>query len=841
MKLKITCTLLCATQLLVAQTFTEVPLPTQFDEIDRGCIEFADIDGDNDQDLLITGAAAESSIATLYRNNGSGKFSKIQNASLEGVYGSSVAFGDLDGDTDLDLLVTGRNSDGVPSTRLYINDGKGNFTESANRYFDNVNFGSVAFADIDGDTDLDVLIAGQNASSQSVTKLYANDGLGSFTEVTNTPFAGVGFSSIAFADIDGDKDPDVLITGYTNTGAIAKLYKDSAGIYTEVLGTPFENLSGNFIAFEDVDADDDLDLLILGQRSSGQRITKMYLNDGTGIFIEEPNTPFEGLRFGSISFADVDGDNDQDVLLSGQNNAGSTITKLYTNNGSGKFNLIAGTSFEGMEYGATSFADIDNDGDKDLFIAGSGIAKLYLNDGTGTFTTAKEALKGLSQSSLAFDDVDNDGDLDILMMGRDYLTFSTWLLLNDGNGDFGLNESTSFEGLAHGSMDIADLNGDSYNDILITGWNSAFEQVTKLYLNDGKGKYVEDPTTPFINVVHGDADVADIDGDNDLDVLITGYAKTGKESRLYLNDGNGSYFEATGLPFQGTQYSSIAFADIDGDNDQDVLITGEGRNSTHSTIYTNDGDGNFSEDVESSLEAVKEGAVAFADIDWDNDLDLILTGSNSKLEPITKLYSNNGKGIFTEITSSTFVNVHSPTVVFQDVDNDDDQDLWISGRDAASNRISKLYINDGTGSYTELTTSFIGISDGSVGFADIDNDKDVDLIVTGTADEGIIFRMYTNDGTASIVRNQSAGELALTPYPNPIHSGTLNLVYNSHSSQEITLSVFSLHGVLLQNNNIKVNQGEQLLALPVDHLANGMYILMITDEELISSAKFLVE
>jgi len=82
--------------------------------------------------------------------------------------------------------------------------------------------GSIAFSDIDGDNDQDVLVTGttgrtgRNGEGGFLSYLYTNDGLGNFTKVLEIPFDGVFYSSIAFADVDGDNDPDVLITGQTS-------------------------------------------------------------------------------------------------------------------------------------------------------------------------------------------------------------------------------------------------------------------------------------------------------------------------------------------------------------------------------------------------------------------------------------------------------------------------------------------------------------------------------------------------------------------------------------------------------------------------------------------------
>jgi hypothetical protein len=199
-----------------------------------------------------------------------------------------------------------------------------NFTEVTGTPFAGVQESSIAFADVDGDNDQDVLITGVNlvqpgTPGDRISKLYTNDGLGNFTEVMGTPFEGVEYGSIAFADVDGDNDQDVLITGLSNSGAqIAKLYTNNgSGAFSEVMNTPFEGVFTGSIAFADVDGDDDPDVLITGLSFPASAISKLYINDGYGVFSEATGTPFEGVQLSSIAFADVDGDDDPDVLITG--------------------------------------------------------------------------------------------------------------------------------------------------------------------------------------------------------------------------------------------------------------------------------------------------------------------------------------------------------------------------------------------------------------------------------------------------------------------------------------------------------------------------------------------
>lgn len=352
---------------------------------------------------------------------------KPQSPPFAGVYASSTVFADVDGDTDKDVLISGFQSDTRTSiSKLYINDGSGRFAEKLDSKFIGVFYSSNAFADIDGDGDLDVLITGENLVNH-YAKLYTNDGSGKFTEVIGTPFVGVSEGSIAFADIDGDKDEDVLITGQSKSGinisSVSRLYtNDGKGKFTEVMGTPFLAVDKSSIAFADVDGDADPDVLITGTAFFPATATStfkfadtaiLYTNDGKGIFKEVTGTPFKGYTKSDVAFADVDGDKDLDVLIKGV---------LYTNDGKGKFAIDLANSVQSLRNGWVALRDFDKDNDPDIFISGTVSSKntsgFYVNDGKGRFTKAAVTpLEPICCGSIAFADVDGDQDEDILMAG----------------------------------------------------------------------------------------------------------------------------------------------------------------------------------------------------------------------------------------------------------------------------------------------------------------------------------------------------------------------------------------------------------------------------------------
>lgn len=355
----------------------------QVAQTSQGAFALADVDGDNDQDLLVTGNYLGTYIAKLYKNNGSGIFTETTNP-FEGVSTSSVAFADIDGDNDQDVIIMGYNNDFTRVTNLYKNDGNGNYTIVNGTPFTGGNRGAITFGDIDGDNDQDLLISAEIGATR-ITELYENDGNGNFTEILNTGITPVNVGEVTFEDIDNDTDLDLLITGFSDFGGVTHLYKnDGTGNFN--LSVDFKNAYFSSLDIADVDNDTDKDILISGVNNNGDYFSALYINDGTTNFIEKQNTPFVGVADGSVNFADVDNDNDQDVFISGLTASGISVSKLFYNDGFGNFSEDNLNNFPQVFYNSKGFIDLDNDGDQDLIIIGqdsnsaSSTSRVYLND-----------------------------------------------------------------------------------------------------------------------------------------------------------------------------------------------------------------------------------------------------------------------------------------------------------------------------------------------------------------------------------------------------------------------------------------------------------------------------
>ena len=216
----------------------------------------------------------------------------------------SLQWGDMDNDGDLDILLTGnRSSNGVSwTTEVYENllPENSGFSLRTDLVFDEVFESSVAWADMDNDADLDIIISG-NSPTGRITKIFnnrLNEGSG-FEERTDVSITGFDFGDMSVEDMDGDGDLDILLSGNTDAGSAASIYENTLGVSNSFeLRTEFffEPAIFSSTDWADVDNDGDPDVVILGRDSNGNRITDIYENRfNEGCLLYTSPSPRDGL------------------------------------------------------------------------------------------------------------------------------------------------------------------------------------------------------------------------------------------------------------------------------------------------------------------------------------------------------------------------------------------------------------------------------------------------------------------------------------------------------------------------------------------------------------------
>lgn len=461
------------------------------------------------------------------------------------------------------------------------------------------------------------------------------------------------------------------------------------------------------------------------------------------VFTEVPaaQLPFAPVYWSAIAFADIDGDGDEDVLITGMIDLQTPVTELYTNDGSGGYTLVLGTPFTPVGFSAVAFADMDGDGDQDVLIAGSLVS--------------------------------NDPFVTLSFIGS---------YANDGAGNFSLVDDTPFIGVGRGTIDFADVDGDGDQDVLITGKPSGGlipTNIANLFINDGSGIFTMAPGTPFHGVDESAADLADVDGDGDVDALITGFGPAGLLAELFLNDGSGGFTQVGGMPFTPVRYGSVAFADIDGDGDQDVMLTGSIND------YGPTGD------------------------------------------KVAELFVNDGTGAFTLVSGTSFPACSSTALAFNDVDGDGDQDLLITGFEFF--KFTDLFVNDGAGNFTVIGGSdFTPSAVGSLVFADVDGDSDSDVIISGSYSV-VDTRLYLNGAAQNSVEEGGRLEFVFTLYPNPSGEDRVSISYTSEVRGMLDVRILDVSGRLISRLQQPWPGGARTFSLDISSLAKGSYVVQIND------------
>lgn len=358
---------LCSAQI----DFTAADPQPDLIEVYGGSFGSGDIDGDGDQDLIMTGITPQRDTA-LYLNDGNGNFTEVVNTPFPVASGSVTIFEDLDADGDLDLYFSGRGNAEEDFTHIYLNDGLGAFTQLANPALPQFNGRGVGIEDVDDDGDLDILLSVKDTNDEFIADVYFNDGNANFTASGSTVFIPIEFGSLAFIDVENDGDADVIISGnQENDTASTLLYlNDGSGNYSVDTNTVFEQLNADDIDVADTDNDGDLDILMSGTTDAFDVRTILYLNNGDGQFTELTTSGLQETFAGTNAIADLDNDGDQDIVIIGSQDGGlpNIFNFVYENLGNNEFELV---DMIGGEYLAACVVDdFNGDGLADIIIQG---------------------------------------------------------------------------------------------------------------------------------------------------------------------------------------------------------------------------------------------------------------------------------------------------------------------------------------------------------------------------------------------------------------------------------------------------------------------------------------
>lgn len=406
-----------------------------------------------------------------------------------------------------------------------------------------------------------------------------------------------------------------------------------------------------------------------------------------------------------------------------------------------------------------------------IFTIALTFAFITLDINSQPFTAISTPLENVEESSVSFGDFDNDGDLDIILTGLDAQgsVISMFYINDEGNYSplaFGIPP------VYKGTAAWGDYDADNDLDLLLTG-NGSSGYSSRIYQNQ-EGMFV-DIQAGLVGVENGVSAWGDYDNDGDLDLVLSG----NWIAKVYRND-EGTFVDI-GMDFGYYNSSSAAWGDYDNDGDLDLLLTGDSGAGAVTKIYKNE-NGQFT-DIEAGLPGTMAGQCGWVDFDNDSDTDLYLTGFDDALEPMFRLFKNDGDGVFTEMV--TWISgVALSSVAWGDYDNDGDQDVAYAGKGAGCGLyVAEIFRNDGD-YFTDINASLLDLTRGSMEWADFDNDGDLDLLSSGAQSDNLArTRLYRNDAGSNQFSPNTPPEVP-SGLETTIVDGMIELSWNAASDQQ---------------------------------------------------------
>ena len=401
---------------------------------------------------------------------------------------------------------------------------------------------------------------------------------------TNSPFMGVEKGAVSWGDYDRDGDQDVAIMGTGISGAVTKLYENKNGTFVDT-NQNFTRLYLGDIKWVDINKDGWIDLAVAGFDGKAP-VTKIYINEKGASFSSTIDYGLPQLYSSKMAWGDLDNDGDIDLAITGIDADDKYKFYIYyRDDAQNKFTLEPKSSnYQGVINGDIRIVDIDLDGDNDIVyngessnnnsinsmgnIVGYTIYNTYIKNSSNNspnynYNNGTLSLRGAAIEVAKLKATQNT--LTILASGIDY-TGATQFYTSDSSllysGPIGAVE-TSFPKLANGDISVADFNNDGLNDILFTGEDASKVPQTKLYYQTPSGAFKLSPIV-LEGLRNSTANWVDYDMDGDLDLFITGIAETGGEKTLLykseiLNKPNAAPQKITGLVAEDLGNGKIKF------------------------------------------------------------------------------------------------------------------------------------------------------------------------------------------------------------------------------------------------------------------------------------------
>ncbi len=803
-------------------------------------ITIADIDGDGLSDLAVANYQGNS-ISVFLNTGSSGTISFAAKVDFTtGTYPVVIAMGDLDGDGKYDMAVDNYGSNTMSVFRNTSTYGSISFAAKVD-YATGSSPQCITLGDIDGDGKPDLAVS--NASSNTVSVFRNTGTTGSIGFAAKVDFAtGVAPVIVTIGDINGDGKVDLATSNYTsNTVSVLRNMSSSGTISFDTKADISTGSNLRSVAIADLDGDGLQDLVTANEGTNNVSAIRNTPQFPPTI---SSYTPLSGAVNATVSITGTNYNttaSNNDVFFGATKatatagsstsltvtvpagatyapimvlNRGTTLsayssayfTPVFSPNKStltvddfaAKVDVTAGSGPYGVSIG-----DIDGDGKSDLAVANytDGTVSVLRNtgsSGTISFATKIDFTAGTNPYVVAIGDIDGDGLLDLVVANRNSTSVSV-LRNTSTSGNISFAASVDFTtGSAPVSVAIGDLDGDGKPDLAVANNNAASVSVLRNTGSNGTISFATkvDYTTgsnPY-NVAIGD-----IDGDGKPEIVVTNYTATSVS--VFLNTGSlGNISFAAKSDFTvGTDPSSVAIGDIDGDGKPDIAVTNF--LSDNLSVLRNTGSTgsiSFATKVDFATRQSPNG-IAIGDIDGDGKADLTTANANAASASVLRNIGSSGTINFdTRVDLSSGTNNLPQAVAVGDIDGDGKPDIAIANYTtnnvAVIRNTPQFPTITSTGTLSAVTTTY-GTASANTSFST--SGSGLNAGITVTAPTGFEVSTAASSGFAGSIVVGAAGTVTATTVYVRIVSTTVpgnysgNVVLSSTGATSVNVATVS--------------------------------------------------
>jgi len=763
----------------------------------------ADVNGDGKPDLIVANQNSNT-LSVLLNTTAPGATMPSFAAGTSfgaGMQPGAVIAADINGDGKLDLLVanSGDNTVSALLNTTPLPTGGPNFAAQQTFAVGTGPWNAVAFADLNGDGKVDVIVPNEGSNSISVLLNTTAPGAATQTFTQQTFSVGREPTWVAATDLNGDGKPDIVVVNFLDNDVSVFLNTTPAGASTATFAAPQTFASGNLpmsVTVADINGDGKPDLVIGNSNETDVSVLLNTMASGasTPSFAAQQPIATDGQFSPDVAVADVDGDGKPDLIVTYIVNNVVAVLLNTTASGAATASFAASQTFAtGAGPQRVIAADMNGDGKPDIVVSdvgnpppGTTVAVLINTSagaGTPSFAAPQAFDIGTQPGALAAADLNGDGRLDLVVgYGTGNAVAVLFNTTTPGASPVSFEAAVPFAvGNQVAGIGVADLNGDGKPDVVANNRNDNTISVLRNTAVRGSG------ASSFA------AQQTYATGNQPKKIIAADLNADGRPDVITVNSSDNTFsvlldttaFGATTTTFAapqtfatGTLPYGVAVGDVNGDGKLDVIVANRGSGTLSVFLNTTAmGAGTLSFAAAQTF-TVGTGpqAVAVADVNGDGKPDLIAVNTVSNSISVLLNTTSPGSATPSFAAQVAFATGSGPTgVAVADVNGDGMPDLVVAN--GTSGTVSVLFNTAAPGasapSFAAQQTFTAGAPQ-SVAAVDVNGDGRPDLVVASGGSNAVLVLLNTTSSGASTASFTTAQTFAVGTGPRFVAIADVN-------------------------------------------------------------------